>query len=121
DRDAQLDVRGAAPVAVAPRAVLALVRLELLLEAVLEERREVLVDDEPDAAAVAAVAARGAAAGHVLLAPERHRAVAAVAGLHVDGDFVDEHPRSFRAFLERSERPATRRFAPNRRTRRARS
>ena len=55
-----------------------------------EQRREPLVDDEHDATAVAAVAARRARPGDELLAPERDRAVAAVAGLHVDRGFVDE-------------------------------
>ena len=41
-------------------------------------------------AAVAAVASGGAAFGDVLFAPPRHQAVAAVAGRHVDGRFVDE-------------------------------
>ena len=55
-----------------------------LLVAEVEQRRQPLVDDQHDAAAVAAVAARGAALGDELLAPEGDRAVAAVAGLHAD-------------------------------------
>ena len=47
--------------------------------------------DDEDGAASAAVAAVGAAAGDELLATEAETAPAAVAGGHVDVDFVDEH------------------------------
>ncbi len=77
---------GAEPVAAALRLVDADV-------AVVEQRRELRVDEQHDVAAVAAVAAGRSAARDELLAPPRHGAVAAVAGLHVDADFVDElHP-----------------------------
>ena len=49
------------------------------------------VGDEIDGAAGAAVAAVGSAARDELLAAEAQRAAAAVAGLDVDVDFVDEH------------------------------
>ena len=55
-----------------------------------EQRGDVAVGDEPDVAAVAAVAAVGAAPGDVGLAPERHRARAAVAPLDVEPALVDE-------------------------------
>ena len=46
--------------------------------------------DEHDVAAAPPVAARGPAARHVLLTPERDGAVAAVSGDHANGALVDE-------------------------------
>jgi hypothetical protein len=63
-------------------------------EAIVHQGVDVAVGDRPDAAAAAAVAARGAAARHELLAPERGAAVPALAGVHLDGRFVDEFHRS---------------------------
>jgi len=59
-------------------------------EAVIDQRIDVAVGARPDAAAAAAVAARGPAARHELLAPERGAAVAALARVHFDLRFVDE-------------------------------
>jgi hypothetical protein len=42
-------------------------------------------------AAVPAVAARGAAPGNELFAPEGHAAIAAVAGLDSDSCFINKH------------------------------
>ncbi len=58
-----------------------------------EQRRDVAVGDEHDVAAPAAVAAVGPALGDVRLAPERHRAGAAVAAADVHLDLVDEVAR----------------------------
>lgn len=44
-----------------------------------------------DVAATPAIAAAGSAARNELLTPERKDAVAAVAGLHGNYDFIDEH------------------------------
>jgi hypothetical protein len=55
-----------------------------------EQRRQLAVGDHHDRAAVATVAARRAAARDAVFAPHRRRAVAAIAGLHVDDGFVDE-------------------------------
>ena len=59
-----------------------------------DQRRDVAVDDEPDAAAVTTVAAVGPALGHVRLAPEADGARAAVTTLDVKTALVDElrHP-----------------------------
>ena len=70
--------------------MLAAPRLVLADVAVVEQRRELRIDDQHDVAAVAAVAAGGPAARDELLPPQRHGAVAAVAGLHVDANLVDE-------------------------------
>ena len=64
---------------------------ELRREAEVNERVAVRIGDEIDRAALAAVAAVGAAARDELLAPEAEGAAAAVAGVDVDVDFVDEH------------------------------
>src|SRR5882724_7462546 len=59
----------------------------------LDEIVEVVVGLEDDAAAASAVATAGAALGDVSLAMERDTAFAAVAGLGVNFNFVDEHGR----------------------------
>jgi hypothetical protein len=51
----------------------------------------VLAGDQSHVAAVASIAAAGTAAGYELLAPERKTAVAAVAGLDVDYNFINKH------------------------------
>ena len=89
-RHAQHDVLAALAVLVGTAAVLAALRAEQPRVAILDQRVDVAVGDDEDAAAAPAVAAVRAAARDVLLAPERHRAVAAVAGVHLDHRFVDE-------------------------------
>src|SRR5688572_1781551 len=70
--------------AVLARAVAALLRLEVLLVAVVDERVEIVDALGPDVAALAAVAAVGPAELDELLAPERQRAVAAGTRGNVD-------------------------------------
>ena len=65
--------------------------LEVVLEAVVEQRRDRLVGLEHDVTAMAAVAAVGAAFGNMSLAAETQAARAAVAALHVNAYFVYEH------------------------------
>ncbi len=84
DRHAQHDVVGALAVLVGAAPVFAALRAMDAREAVVDQRVDVAVGDRVDAAAAAAVAAVGAAARHVFLAPERRRAVAAVAGDDLD-------------------------------------
>ena len=55
-----------------------------------DEGVQVLVGDQPDAAAVATVAAVRPAARDELLAPEARNPVAAITGLDLDSRFVDE-------------------------------
>ena len=93
---AQDDVVGAAAVLVGAVAVLAVLRAMNARVAVLDQRVDVAIGHGEDAAAATAVAAVGAAARHVLLAAERCRTVAAVAGDDVDVDFVDESHGAFR-------------------------
>ena len=64
---------------------------EEFLETEIEEGVEVGVGDEVDRAAGSAVAAVRPAARDELLAPEAHRAAAAVAGGDVDFYFVYKH------------------------------
>jgi hypothetical protein len=77
--------------AVGAHAVLAALRLVLRVIAEMDQRVVALRDFHDDVAATAAVAARRAAAGHKLLAPEGHAAIAAVAGLDANFCFIDEH------------------------------
>src|SRR5688572_7203329 len=63
----------------------------VVLAGEVEQRVLVDVGHEHDRPAVATVTPVGPALGHVLLAPERHAAVAAVTGLDVNRGFIDEH------------------------------
>src|SRR5690606_17553501 len=71
-------------------AVLTALRGVVALVAEVDQGVEVLVGDQPDAAAVAAVATVRATERDELLAAEADAAVAAVAGRHEDLRFVDE-------------------------------
>ena len=93
DRDMQGDVLAAGAVTVAGGAVLAALGEEFPCVAKLDQRIEVAVGDDIDAAAATAVAAVRSALGLVLLAPERNDAVAAVAGSYVNFGFIDEFHR----------------------------
>jgi hypothetical protein len=90
DRHADHHVLAGLAVHLAAHAVLAALGAELALVAEVDQRVEVLVGHQPDAAAVAAVAAVRAAERDELLAPEAHAPVAAVAGEHGDHCLVDE-------------------------------
>ena len=68
----------------------ALLRLEVLLIAVVEQGIEIGHALDNDIAAPAAVTAAGAAARDVFLASERETPVAAVAGFNGNDYFVDE-------------------------------
>src|SRR5215470_17252171 len=59
--------------------------------AVTQQRVVVRIGFEKDAAAVAAVASGGPAARNILLASERHAAIAAVARFHENLRFIDKH------------------------------
>ena len=72
-------------------AVASAIGLEFAIVAVAQKRVVVRIRFEINAAAVAAVAARRAAARNVFFAAERDAAVAAVAGLHENFGFVNEH------------------------------
>ena len=76
--------------AVLAHAAAAALGLEVLAEAVVDERVEVGDAFHPHVAALAAVAAVGAAELDELLAPERDAPVAAVAGRDVDLGLVEE-------------------------------
>ncbi len=65
-------------------------RLEVLLVAVVDQGVEPIDGLDQDVAAAAAVAAARAAELDELLAPERHAAVAAVAGADIDLGLVEE-------------------------------
>ncbi len=90
DRHAQNHVGAAAPVLIRAAAVLAALGAMDARVAVIDQRIDVAVGQRIDAAAAPAVAAVGPAARNVLLAAERDRAVAAVAGDHLDQRFVEE-------------------------------
>jgi len=102
DRDVQGDVVAALAVAVAGAAVLASAGEEFAGVAVFDQRIEVAIGDDIDAAAATTVAAVGAAFGFVFLASERDDAVAAVAGGNVDFGFVDEFHEDFLAYKRKS-------------------
>ena len=86
----QRDVVAGGAEHVRAHAVLAALGFVAAREAEVDQRVEVRVGHREHMAAAAAVAAVGAAEFLVLLVPERHAAVAAVAGGDVDEGFVDE-------------------------------
>jgi hypothetical protein len=97
DRHLEHDIAAVGAVAVLAHAVTAALRLVMLLEAVVDQGVEPLDRARHDVAAAPAVAAAGAAAGDEFFAAEGETAVAAVAGLDFDDDFIDEHGGSSNA------------------------
>ena len=106
------DGRGLAvpPVAAFARPVTAVAGPAVRVVAEGEERGDVAVGDKPDVAALAAVTAVGATLRDVRLPPERHRAGAPVARLHVELGLVDE-PRHRSSFVRELRPPGRARHA----------
>ena len=94
DRDLDHQIVAARAGAVAARAGGAAARLEMLGITKVDQRVEAGDGFEHDVAALAAVAAVGAAIFDIFLAPERHGAGAAVAGLHENLCLVEEMHRA---------------------------
>src|ERR1700733_4020933 len=90
DRDLEYDRLAVGAMAVLAHAVGALLGLEVLLIAVVDQRVQSIDDFDDDIAAATAIAPRGAAELDILLAAERHAAVAAVAGADIDLCFIQE-------------------------------
>ena len=88
--DLEDEVGAVGAVALGALAVRAALGAEVVLVAVVDQRRELRVGHDHDVAAVPAVAAVGAALGHERLAAERHAAGAAVAALDVDVGKIGE-------------------------------
>ena len=85
----QIVARGA--VHAAALAVRAALCLEVVLEAIVDQRGHAGIGFKHHVAAMAAVAAVGTALGNMGLAAKRHAAGAAVAALDVDSDLINEH------------------------------
>ena len=98
DGHSQNHVRAGVPGTIRAFAVAAAVGFEFAIVAVAQQRVVVRIRFEVDAAAMAAVAARRSAARHEFFAAKRDAAVSAVAGLHVDFGFVNEHHGSLPPF-----------------------
>src|ERR1700760_2906751 len=90
DRHLENNRLAAGAMAVLAHAVLALLRLEVLLVAIVDQRIQPVDGLDHDVAAAAAIAAGGAAELDEFFAPERDAAVAAVAGADIDLGFVEE-------------------------------
>jgi hypothetical protein len=90
-RDEEIDVDSGLACPIGAFAVAATSCGEDFLEAVIEERVQVRVGNEVNRAARPSVAAARPAARHELLAPEGHRATAAVACGDVNIDFIYKH------------------------------
>src|SRR5579872_4140517 len=91
DRNGQLDGMSLAAGLVAAFAVTAALGLVLGIKTEMEQRVVVVARFHDDVAAAAAVAAARTSPRNEFLATERETAVAAVAGLHENSDFVYEH------------------------------
>src|ERR1043165_465020 len=94
DGDAEAQIRTGRAVLILVAAILAALGLVVPLVLVVEQRRQVRVGDDDDAASVAAVTARWATARHTILAAHGGGSVAAVASFDVDDGFVDEVHRA---------------------------
>src|SRR5882724_11868853 len=90
DRHLEHDRLAIGAMAVLAHAIGALLRLEVLLIAIVDQRVQPVDDFDDDIAAAAAIAAGGAAELDILLAAERDAAVAAVAGADIDLGFIEE-------------------------------
>ena len=90
DRHLQRRVVAAGAGALAAHAAAAVLRLEMLLVAVVDERVQPVDAFRPDVAATPAVAAVGAAELDELLAAEGERAVPAVAGADIDLGLIEK-------------------------------
>src|SRR5229473_2049979 len=88
DRHLEHDRFAVGAVAVLAHAVGALLGLEVLLIAVVDQRVQSIDRFDDDVAAAAAIAAARASELDILLAAERHAAVAAVAGADIDLGFI---------------------------------
>src|SRR5690349_164936 len=95
DRHLQHDILAAGAVAVLAHAVLAALRLEVLLVAVVDQRIEAIDRLDHHVAAFAAVAAVRAAELDELLAAKRHTAVSARAGRDINLGFIEEFHATF--------------------------
>ena len=89
-RHLQHDRLAVGAMAVRTCAILALLGLEMLLIAVIDQRVQAVGDLDDDIAAAAAIAAGGPAELDELFAAERHAAVTAVAGADIDFCFIEE-------------------------------
>ena len=72
-------------------AMSAALRLEMMLEPIVDERRHASVGTHDDIATVTPVTAIGTALGNMRLASERHASSAAIATLHVNVNFIYKH------------------------------
>src|SRR5437762_14324482 len=88
DRHLEHDRLAIGAMAVLAHAVGALLGLEVLLIAIVDQRVQSIDHFDDDVAAAAAITAAGTAELNILLAAKRHAAVAAVAGAYIDLCFV---------------------------------
>src|SRR5262249_52342936 len=95
------DVVAIGAVAVLAHAVAAALGLEVLLVAIVDQGIEAVDRLDDDVAAAAAIAAVRTAELDELLTPERHAAIAAVAGLHINLGLVEEFHRRSRIAVRR--------------------
>src|SRR3984957_11597473 len=84
DRHLEHDRLAVGAMAVLAHAIGALLRLEVLLVAIVDQRVQAVDDFDDDVAAAAAIAAAGSAELDILLAAKRHAAVTAIAGADID-------------------------------------
>src|SRR6185437_4072930 len=94
DRYLEQDQLAIGAMAVLAHAVGALLGLEMLLVAVIDQRVQAVDRLDDDVAAAAAIAPARSTELDILLAPERHAAVAAVAGADIDLRLVEKFHRT---------------------------
>ena len=94
-RDAQDEVIAVATMLAGTLAVRSALGAEVVLEAVVDKRRELRVDANDDVSAIAAVASVRTALRDIRLSAERHAAGTAIATADVDPGKVCEHRASW--------------------------
>ena len=67
------------------------IRLKFTIEAIAQQRVVVRIRFQINVPAIPTIAARWPAARHVLLPPESHATVSAIAGFHQNSSFINKH------------------------------
>src|SRR5579864_4389081 len=106
DRHLEHDRLAIGAMAVLAHAVFALLRLEVLLVAIVDQRVQPVDGLHNDVAAATAIAAGGTAELDILFAAKRHAAVTAVAGANINLRFIKEFhaPRGKMSVMPRQPR-----------------
>jgi hypothetical protein len=91
NRNRQFNIMAVASGSIAPLALPAALRFVLRVVPEMKQGVVMFAGNQDDIAAPASIAAARPASRNVLLAAERKASITAVAGLHLDDNFINEH------------------------------